>query len=401
MAMHRVPMRAWLRACSIDPGATPGKVTGGIGSSTAYGTDLAGTGGRKNRGDDAPAAAGAAAAAASGGAHAHTGSCCGGAAATTTAVAAATSSGFHGTAGTSSLTSTAAKNADVKPIAPLRVGDAKAVVLDIEGATTSIAFVTDTLFPYAAAHLDAYLREHWGSGELADDVAALAKQSLADAAAGLFGATQNAVSLKHVEAVKTLPVPPHGAGGKGVATAAATTPAGEAFQAILDNVVWQMEANRKTGALKQLQGHIWRAGYLSGALKGHVYEDTPAALRQWVAAGRKVYIYSSGSREAQRLLFGHSVAGDLRPLLSGYFDTSIGAKIEASSYAEIALTLGVDKPDEILFATDSIAEARAAAAAGLQVAVTDRPGNVALPAGHGFPVVTSLLDLVPAATATA
>jgi len=76
--------------CSIDPGATPGKVTGGIGSNTAYGTDLAGTGGRKNRGDDAPAAAGAAAAA-TGGAHAHTGSCCGGAAATTTAVAAATS----------------------------------------------------------------------------------------------------------------------------------------------------------------------------------------------------------------------------------------------------------------------------------------------------------------------
>lgn len=38
----------------------------------------------------------------------------------------------------------------------------------------------------------------------------------------------------------------------------------------------------------------------------------------------QVYIYSSGSREAQRLLFGHSEYGDLRKYFCGFFDTTIG-----------------------------------------------------------------------------
>ena len=97
--------------------------------------------------------------------------------------------------------------------------------------------------------------------------------------------------------------------------------------------------------------------------------------------------------EAQRLQFAHSVAGDLRPRLAGYFDTAVGPKTAPASYAEIVLSLGVDGPGRVLFVTDAIAEARAAAAAGLKVALTDRPGNVPLPAGHSFPVVTSLLEL--------
>lgn len=151
-----------------------------------------------------------------------------------------------------------------------------------------------------------------------------------------------------------------------------------------------MRANRKTGALKQLQGHIWRSGYSAGLLKGHIFDDVPLALREWTAAGRRVYIYSSGSREAQRLLFEHSTAGDLRPWLSGFFDTSVGPKVAAASYKDIVLSLGVDSAARVLFLTDALLEAQAASAAGLRVAVTDRPGNASLPANHGFRVITSL-----------
>lgn len=72
------------------------------------------------------------------------------------------------------------------------------------------------------------------------------------------------------------------------------------------------------------QGHIWRVGYANGELKGVVFEDVPEALSKWHTSGTKTYIYSSGSREAQRLIFGFTNFGDLRGYLSGFFDTTIG-----------------------------------------------------------------------------
>jgi methylthioribulose 1-phosphate dehydratase/enolase-phosphatase E1 len=261
--------------------------------------------------------------------------------------------------------------------------DIDAVVLDIEGTTTPLSFVTDVLFPYAAAHAAGHVSARWGTAELGEDVAALAKQSAADIAAGLMGATAVAVTAEHAALA-------------GSATSAAAQPAAvtAAKEAVLANVAWQMGANRKTGALKALQGHIWRDGYGNGSLRGDVFPDTVTALQQWTAAGKRVYIYSSGSREAQRLLFAHSAHGDLRKYLSGYFDTGVGPKVEAGSYRDIALSLGVDSPCRVLFATDSLAEAAAAAAAGMKVAVTDRPGNLPLKTGHGFSVVKSLLEVV-------
>ena len=132
-------------------------------------------------------------------------------------------------------------------------------------------------------------------------------------------------------------------------------------------------------------------------------DDVAPALEAWRAAGRRAYIYSSGAREAQTALFraasadGGASARDLTPLLSGYFDiVSAGAKSEAASYTSIALSLGA-APSEVLFATDAIVEARAACAAGFQVILTLRPGNVPLPAGQPFAVVTSLADIAAAA----
>jgi methylthioribulose 1-phosphate dehydratase / enolase-phosphatase E1 len=376
-----------MRGIGLDPAATPARVDGGIGADTSYGTALAGTGGKRKR---------------EGGEHAHehgaggADACCGGGAGAASSSSASAAAGFGGAAGAAAQA--ASSGAAALPAGPAPASacadprDVDAVVLDIEGTTTSIAFVTDTLFPYAAAHLREWLLSNWGATEAAGDVAALAALSQADVDAGTPGAAAVAVTPVHSAAfASSSPAPADKAA---------------ALAAVEANVAWQMGANRKSGALKQLQGHIWRSGYEGGSLRGHVYPDTPAALAAWTAAPpaaagggggkppKRVYIYSSGSREAQRLLFAHSAAGDLRAHLSGYFDTAVGPKVAPASYTDIVLSLGVDGPGRVLFVTDAIAEARAAAAAGLRVAVTDRPGNAPLPDGHGFRVVTSLLELV-------
>lgn len=219
-----------------------------------------------------------------------------------------------------------------------------ALLLDIEGTTTSISFVYDALFPYARARLAAFLEAHFSDPAVRADVARL---------------------------------------GDGSATTA--TDAARAALALMD-------ADVKDTGLKGLQGKIWAAGYASGALRGHVFSDVPEALRAFVARGTAIYIYSSGSVAAQKLLFGSSEAGDLTPLLSGYFDTTTGPKTEATSYQTIAAAVGVP-PGDVLFVTDNLREAEAAAAAGLQVAVSQRPGNPSLPE-HDFRQIGALTDVI-------
>jgi enolase-phosphatase E1 len=206
----------------------------------------------------------------------------------------------------------------------------KAILLDIEGTTSSIAFVADTLFPYARQRIPAYVPAH--REELASVLGAM--------------------------------------------------PPGDPVQTLLD---W-MDVDAKETALKDIQGRIWADGYAAGELKGHVYPDTPEALRRWNDAGIPVHIYSSGSIAAQKLIFGHSVAGDLTPLLSGYLDTTTGPKREADSYRTIAEALGL-VPDALLFVSDIQAEIDAARAAGLQAILIDRD------TGKGD--VASLAEVLP------
>jgi enolase-phosphatase E1 len=146
-----------------------------------------------------------------------------------------------------------------------------------------------------------------------------------------------------------------------------------------------MHEDRKATPLKTLQGMIWREGYASGALRGHVYDDAVGALRGWHARGIALYVFSSGSVAAQRLLFEHSECGDLTPLFAGYFDTRVGSKQEASSYAVIAKAIGVPACD-VLFASDVAAELAAARASGMQVVEVRRDG--AAPSGIGSTVAT-------------
>ncbi|KAL6753260.1 HAD-like domain-containing protein [Haematococcus lacustris] len=244
-----------------------------------------------------------------------------------------------------------------------------AVVLDIEGTVAPISFVKEVMFPYAQAHTRAFLEASYASSETQEDIQLIRQQAATDAA------ESSAAGL-------TIPEPAQGQ------------------EAVIKAVVAWVEAaigaDRKVGALKQLQGHVWRSGFQQGKMRAELYRDVPDALVEWRSLGLKTYIYSSGSREAQRMFFAHSQAGDMRPYLSGFFDTTSGAKTLPASYKDIALSLGVDSPGEIVFATDLLAEAQAASAAGWRAVLVTRPGNAPLPEGHGFAVVDSVQKLLSA-----
>lgn len=240
----------------------------------------------------------------------------------------------------------------------------RAVVLDIEGTTTPIAFVHDVLFPYAADALEGFLESRWQDDEVQACVRMLAEQAAEDMAAGREGAV-------------AIPEEPEQA----------------RREATLASCRWLMAHDRKVTGLKALQGVMWRDGYRTGELRGQVYEDVPTALRRWSEAAIPVHIYSSGSIEAQKLLFGHSTAGDLTPLLSGHFDTTTGHKREAASYQAIVDEIGLPA-EQVLFLTDVVQEAQAAREAGLQAAILDRPGNLPQPA-HDLPVLKDFEPVGP------
>jgi enolase-phosphatase E1 len=120
---------------------------------------------------------------------------------------------------------------------------------------------------------------------------------------------------------------------------------------------------------------VWKKGYANGDFEGHVYPDAAPNMRKWADAGIKLYIYSSGSVEAQKLIFGHSEAGDLRPLISGYFDTRTGHKREAASYRRISESIGLPA-EQVLFLSDVAAELDAAASAGMKTTQLVRDAGV-------------------------
>ncbi|KAG6976956.1 hypothetical protein JG688_00000846 [Phytophthora aleatoria] len=240
----------------------------------------------------------------------------------------------------------------------------KVVMLDIEGTTTPIAFVHDILFPYVTDNVARFLQQTWESTDTEADVAALVAQHKQDQADGV-----NPPVMDDTQAKEQL------------------------IEAITAYVKWNVKADRKIGPLKQLQGHMWLQGYESGELKALVYDDVPPCLKRLRARGVRVGIYSSGSRQAQKLLFQYSDKGDLREYLTVYFDTKIGHKREVGSYKEIVQSLGVDSGKDVLFVTDVIEEAQAAEAAGLDTVLSVRPCNKPLPETHHFSTIRSFAEL--------
>ncbi|XP_024534022.1 probable bifunctional methylthioribulose-1-phosphate dehydratase/enolase-phosphatase E1 [Selaginella moellendorffii] len=244
------------------------------------------------------------------------------------------------------------------------------VVLDIEGTTTPISFVSDVLFPYAYNNVHKHLVSTFDSPETQRDIQLLRDQVMQDLAEQ--GSSPGAT-----------PIPPENVSSKE-----------DVIDAVVANVKCMIDADRKVPALKELQGHIWRTGFTTGELKGQVFDDVPLALEQWQQSGTKTYIYSSGSREAQRMIFASTQHGDLRRFLCGFFDTSIGHKRDPQSYKEIFQFVGVDDPSLVTFATDVLEEAQAAKEAGLQAVILLRPGNKPLPADHtDFRTISSLASL--------
>lgn len=234
----------------------------------------------------------------------------------------------------------------------------RVVLLDVEGTTTPIAFVRETLFPFARAHLADWLRRHARSPVGHDVLVRLAQERRAEASPD--------------------EVPPWGEADE--------------VDGARRYADWLMDRDRKSPALKMLQGLIWEEGYQAGLLRGDVFPDVPPAIERIVDAGRRVAIYSSGSTLAQRRLFESVPSGGLTDRLSGFFDTGVGPKTAAQSYQAIARSLGVT-PDEILFVSDAPAELDAARAAGCRVALSVRAGNAPVPPGADWPVLTSFADL--------
>ena len=235
------------------------------------------------------------------------------------------------------------------------------LLLDIEGTTTSVDFVYKTLFPFAGAHVESYLYRHAAEPET--------KRLLSELRAG---------QAADAERDPQLGVWMRGTAAEEIVTAA-------------NYVRHLMAQDRKVTALKTLQGRIWEEGFRSGELKGHVYEEVPEAFGRWRAGGKRIAIFSSGSVQAQKLLFGHSVAGDLTEYIDAYFDTTTGPKREAASYAAIGEAMGV-AAEGVLFVSDVTEELDAAREAGMQTALMVRPGAVR-PDGSGHTAFESFAGL--------
>lgn len=152
------------------------------------------------------------------------------------------------------------------------------------------------------------------------------------------------------------------------------------LNAIVKTLQTWSDRDVKITPLKELQGMIWKDGFESGEIRAPLYDDAVDAMRRYRAGGIRLFIYSSGSIAAQQLLFGHAVAGDLRPLFEGYFDTTTGPKRESSSYHRIAQTIGLS-PERVVFFSDHAAELDAARAAGMQTVQLARPGDGVTAAG--------------------
>jgi enolase-phosphatase E1 len=234
------------------------------------------------------------------------------------------------------------------------------ILLDIEGTTTPIAFVTEILYPYARTHLRSYLYRHGDSPQYLALMAGFREEHAADEAAGE-------------------PVPPWPGSEE------------DARPAVLAYAEWLMDRDRKSPALKELQGYIWEGGYQNGELAGQVFEDVPRTLQRWRREGMRLGIFSSGAVLAQRWLFRCSSAGDLSPLLQWYFDTHTGTKQNPESYRRIAEEVG-ELPPDILFVSDVVSELNAARAAGLGTILIERPGNVPQPP-HDHRVVRSFDEI--------
>ncbi|EOQ95552.1 2,3-diketo-5-methylthio-1-phosphopentane phosphatase [Leptospira wolbachii serovar Codice str. CDC] len=233
-------------------------------------------------------------------------------------------------------------------------------LLDIEGTTAPIAFVHQVLFPYAKKHIGSFLKTYQFSKDRQKEIQLEFEKDITLGEKGFLnlfakeGTTQQSNTISF------------------------------SLELIPSYFEYLIEKDRKFGPLKEIQGKIWKEGYESGEIKSIVYEDVPVFLKNAKEEGIQNHVYSSGSVEAQILIYQYSELGDLRNFFTSYFDTAVGGKREKTSYENIANELK-SPPNQIRFFTDIIEEAEAANAIGMDVVILNRPGNLPQKPHH-FPV---------------
>jgi enolase-phosphatase E1 len=228
-----------------------------------------------------------------------------------------------------------------------------AVLLDIEGTTTPIDFVHQTLFPFAKANIGDYVRKNFN--QIADEVSQLEiEYQNEENYAGIFD--------------KTSP------------------------ESVANYLKFLIEVDRKSTPLKSLQGKIWQQGYESNELKSVMFDDVPKAFERWETTEKTIAIYSSGSVLAQKLIFKYSNFGDLTQFISNYFDTNVGGKREVESYRKIADSMKISA-ENILFVSDILQELDAAKSANFQTSLAIRAGNAEITEQHSHKIIHSFDEL--------
>lgn len=233
----------------------------------------------------------------------------------------------------------------------------KLYLLDVEGTVAPISLVTEHLFPYARKHLPQYLKENLNNPDVQDDLRLLAEENRAEASedAPTFG-----IEIRNELHARAY-------------------------------LLWLMDRDRKSTALKSLQGKVWKEGFEAGELKGMLFADVLPAFERWSELA-KIAVYSSGSVEAQKLLFTYSDYGDVTPLISGYFDTHTGPKSDATSYRAIAAAMKVASA-EVIFFSDVVKELDAAREAGFDTQLVTREGNAPVADVHGHECIYSFDEI--------
>jgi len=242
---------------------------------------------------------------------------------------------------------------------PTWLCDFDVILLDIEGTITPVDFVYKTLFPFVKDHLRDYIERHHSSSTLRDILNALKAQHAADVAASLH--------------------PP--AWERDVSN----------FFAVELYVHWLIDHDRKVTPLKTLQGEMWKFGYENGTLCGRIFPDVPPVFKTLKSENISICFFSSGSVLAQQMLIKYSEFGNLSAFVKDYFDTTIGGKLDTSSYMRISGALGVE-PSNVLFVSDTVGELDAAQTAGMKVLLAKRPGN-SLQISSSYTQITSFDNL--------
>jgi enolase-phosphatase E1 len=235
----------------------------------------------------------------------------------------------------------AANGGEVAGVSLIDESQIRVILLDIEGTTTPVDFVYQTLFPYASRKLESFLRENFQDPEIQSLIQNLRAQHDVDERNGL----QPPGWQEHPEE--------------------------ERLRSSVAYGQWLIARDSKCTPLKSLQGKIWQQGFMSGELRGEVFPDVPVAFERWRRQKKIICTYSSGSVLAQQLLFRTTASGDLTSYISVFFDTRVGAKTEGESYKKIAASFSY-APGQFLFISDAVKEIEAARSVGMQAILCDR-----------------------------